>query len=246
MTSKNVLVLDNVDAMAEFMALRFLELYQGALSQRGKFIIALSGGNAPVKFYQRLAKCDKINWHNVHVFLVDERFVALDHDDNNYHLLCVNLFDVVNFPQINRHFVPIADSVVESARRYEKQIYNFFNLSSGTWPQFDLIMLGVGADGHTASLFPKSAELLEEQHAVVAVEIPHAHYQRITLTLPVINHARHVIFYVSGALKKEIMRRVIQDADPALPASHVIPHSGSLSFVLDSEVAKSTRSEAKP
>ena len=190
----NVIVLDDVDVMAEFMVQRFVELYEEALSARNQFVVALSGGNAPVKFYQMLATCDKIDWHKVHVFLVDERFVALDHDDNNYHLLRVNLLDRIKLSEKNSHYVPITDSVVKSARQYEKQVDDFFAMSGKQWPQFDLIMLGVGLDGHTASLFPDSAELLEETHRVVAVETSHANYQRITITLPVINYARHVIF----------------------------------------------------
>src|SRR3989338_7116870 len=95
----NVIVLDDVDVMAEFMVQRFVELYEEAVSARNQFVVALSGGNAPVKFYQTLATCDKIDWHNVHVFLVDERFVALDHDDNNYHLLRVNLLDHIKLPE---------------------------------------------------------------------------------------------------------------------------------------------------
>ena len=126
MTNKDILVLDNVDVMAEFMVQRFVERYEEALSARNQFVVALSGGNAPVKFYQMLATDDKIDWRKVHIFLVDERFVALDHDDNNYHLLHVNLLDHVKLPEKNRHYVPIVDSVVESARQYEKQVDDFF------------------------------------------------------------------------------------------------------------------------
>ena len=100
-------------------------------------------------------------------------------------------------------------------------------------------MLGVGLDGHTASLFPDSAELLEKTHRVVAVETSHANYQRVTITLPVINNARHVIFYVSGAAKKEIMHRIIDNADQSLPASHVAPTHGTLTFILDRFAAQS-------
>jgi 6-phosphogluconolactonase len=236
---KNVLIFDHEDQMLKFMIEKWENISHERIERRGYFTVALSGGKTPIVFYQKLAEWDsKSSWEKTRFFLVDERFVSLDDKDSNYRMLKETLFGKIPIPQENIHPIPTGKTSLEtSAREYEEDLRRFFKASKGQYPSFDLILLGIGEDGHTASLFPGSRALSERRHLTAAVVLDEVRHQRITLTLPVINHAEHVLFFVRGENKAFVLKKIIGGNDPSLPASMVQPRSGNLLFVIDREAS---------
>ncbi|MBF0506454.1 MAG: 6-phosphogluconolactonase [Nitrospirae bacterium] len=238
--SRRVLVFPTVDEMADFMVNQWIELSWCAIQKKGHFAAALSGGETPVPFYRKLVEeGPKLPWNRTHLFLADERFVPIDDPDSNYHLLHETLLKNIPLPEGNFHAV-VTDSPdpLSSAGRYEEEIRRFFMPGPEGIPEFDLIMLGMGADGHTASLFPGKRGCLKTVHLACAVDLDNDRHDRITLTLPVINNARMVVFLVSGKAKASALRDVAEGRDRHLPASRVKPGEGRLLFLADAEAAQ--------
>jgi 6-phosphogluconolactonase len=236
---KNVFIFDHEDQMLKFMLKKWEDISREAIERRGCFTAGLSGGRTPIIFYQRLAERDsKSSWEKTQFFLVDERFVSFDDKDSNYRMLKETLFRKILIPQENIHPIPTGKTSLEtSAREYEEDLRRFFKVSKDQYPAFDLILLGIGEDGHTASLFPGSEALSERRHLTAAVVLDEIRHHRITLTLPVINHAEHVIFFVRGENKAPVLKKIIGGDDLSLPASMVQPRSGNLLFVIDREAS---------
>lgn len=209
----------------------------------GRFSLALAGGGTPGTLYRLLAAeyRDKIPWAQVDLFWGDERYVPWDDPRSNYRLVKESLLDHVPIPRENVHpmstDVPEAD---EAAAAYERTLRKHF---SGPWPRLDLALLGMGADGHTASLFPGSPALGEQKRWVVAVRGPADPPLRLTLTLPVLNNAAAVFFLVTGAEKAAALRRALTSPpDPtACPAGAVRPVDGALVWWVDEKAAGSIR-----
>jgi 6-phosphogluconolactonase len=224
--------------MADFIIAKWHEISSEAIRERGYFAVALSGGKTPVPLYRKLAKeqGEIMPWDKTHVFLVDERFVALTDSDSNYRMIRETLLDAVPIPSGNVHFVQtgLADPV-EAAGRYGADLAGFFRLPKGIFPEFDLILLGLGEDGHTASLFPGSPTLNEKKRLVSAVILGGEMHNRITLTLPVLNNARNVFFCVTGKVKARVLRDVVEKRRASFPASLVSPERGRLLFLADAE-----------
>ena len=218
-----------------------MQLSDKSVEQKGRFSVALSGGSTPQGLYQILGSepyRKKIRWHYVHVFQVDERFVPSDHKDSNFLLLNENLLKNIDIPKENIHPVPIFNKTAsDAAREYEQIIQGFFSLPSGQFPIFDLILLGIGDDGHTASLFPDSNLLNDLDHIVSTSLDKHHSHQRITLTLPVLQHANNVAFLVNGRKKAKVMRQFIKGRNPSIPASLVESENNSLMLFIDDEAA---------
>ncbi len=184
-----------------------------------KFTIALSGGISPVGFYQSLARLD-MDWSRVCFFLVDERKVRLDHEASNYNMIRNNLFLKIDVPEKNIYPVNVSYRKAEDcALDYEERVKAFCNRPDVI---FDLIILGIGPDGHTASLFPGRPELNEKDRLVISTNAPvrFSVKERITLTLPVINRARNRFFIVSGESKASVVKGVMKGYD-IYPASLV-------------------------
>jgi 6-phosphogluconolactonase len=236
---KNVSIFDHEDQMLKFMIKKWEDISKEGIERRGCFTVGLSGGRTPIIFYQRLAEWDgKPSWERTQFFLVDERFVSFDDKDSNYRMLKETLFRKILIPQENIHPIPTGKTSLEtSAREYEEDLRRFFKVSKDQYPAFDLILLGIGEDGHTASLFPGSEALSERRHLTAAVVLDEIRHHRITLTLPVINHAEHVIFFVRGENKAPVLKKIIGGDDLSLPASMVQPRSGNLLFVIDREAS---------
>lgn len=218
---------------------------QEAIAQQGRFTIALSGGHTPRGLYSLLAT-DKgrppIVWRQVHVFWGDERHVPPDHPDSNYRMARETLLDHVALPQANVHRIPAEEPDADrAAARYEEELRRFFRLDGASLPRFDLVLLGLGAEGHTASLFPGTAALDETARLVVAAHVPALGTDRITLTLPVLNHAACVLFLVAGSEKAAAVHTVLeQPGGTPLPAQRVRP-AGRLIWLLDAAAATATR-----
>ena len=223
------------EQMADFAIEQWTEICEAAIKNNGYFSAALSGGKTPVPFYQKLAKKNLLPWDKTHVFIVDERFVPYESDENNYHMIQRTLLRHVNIPQENIHPVRTSGISAEfSAEEYEKDIGSYCKKVHTQEPQFDLIVLGIGEDGHTASLFPGSPALKEMgRFALSVAPLDKQKTERITLTFPAINNAGNVMFLVSGANKAEITKEVIERKTRLLPAAMVRPKKGKLMFIID-------------
>ena len=197
--------------------------------------VALAGGSTPRAAYALLA-AEEVDWSRVHVFWGDERCVPPDHPDSNYRLAREALLDHVSLPAGNVHRMRGEMEPEAAAQAYAAELRAFFGTQ---WPSFDLVLLGMGNDGHIASLFPGSAALRETARPVVAVT---AEYQdrpahRVTLTLPAINAARQVLFLVTGAAKAETLWAVLEGPAERFPAQLIRPTSGQLTWLVDTAAA---------
>lgn len=192
----------------------------------------------PLKLYQNLSndKC-LLPWDKTHIFLVDERFVSFDKLESNFNMMKENLLDKIDISEKNIHPIFVRGSSSASAEAYEEELKKFFGLGENGLPGFDLIMLGIGEDGHTASLFPEDAALEEKAKLSIAVKIDRLDNERIALTLPVINNSKNIIFLVTGKNKANVVKNVLKKRDASLPASMIGPGHGDLYFVSDREAA---------
>ncbi|HTZ18548.1 MAG TPA: 6-phosphogluconolactonase [Dissulfurispiraceae bacterium] len=237
-------ILSTMDEMVDFLVRKWQDTAESAIARAGIFTAALSGGSTPSEFYRRLAilKGD-MPWEKTHIFPADERFVPLTDTDSNIGMMKSLFLKEVNLPEENIHAVMTdAASPSEAAECYEQELKRFFALSDAELPRFDLICLGIGEDGHTASLFPGASEAevpLMPGNVRLAVPVEHdlVKHSRISLTLPVINNAETVIVIVAGKHKATIVKRVVGDRDQGFPAGRVEPSRGRLLFVLDTEAA---------
>lgn len=239
-TTPSVHVFDDPERVAREAAGLFVRLSIEAVSERGAFSVALSGGSTPRRVYELLAEDDyrtQVSWPNVHVFFGDERTVAPDHPDSNYRMANEALLSRVPVPPENVHRIDGVGDAAANASTYESELRAFFGDSA--WPRLDLVMLGMGDDGHTASLFPGSAALGERQAWVAANWVEKFQTWRITLTAPAINAARRVLFLVTGAGKADRLREVLKGErdPPRLPSQLIEPRDGALEWFVDRAAA---------
>jgi 6-phosphogluconolactonase len=199
--------------------------------------MALSGGSTPRRMHELLAESAGIDWSRVHVYWGDERTVGPDDPESNYRMARESLLDRVDIPVGNVHRMRGEHDPEEAAQSYEATLRETFGVEPPEVPRLDINVLGVGADGHTASLFPGTAALQENERWVVANEVPQQETTRITLTYPVLNNAALTIFLVSGANKAEAVRNILApDATERPPAAGVQPQ-GQVIWFLDEEAA---------
>ncbi|MBF0496385.1 MAG: 6-phosphogluconolactonase, partial [Deltaproteobacteria bacterium] len=196
--------------LAKEAAERFAQAAGKAVAEHGRFCVCLSGGSTPREMYTRLAKNPwrgRVPWPAVHVFWGDERCVPPDHHDNLYAMAWELLLSRVPIPAENIHRMSgEAENPEAAVAAYEDLLREFFGLKIGRYPRFDLILLGLGADGHIASLFPGTAGLKETQRLAVANYVPALNARRLTLTLPVLNNAAQIMFLVAGENKAQVVR----------------------------------------
>lgn len=235
-----ILIFDNAEDVARATAERFIEIAHAGCEAHGRFSVALAGGSTPKRAYQLLASDDyreRVAWDHVHIFFGDERCVPPDHADSNYRMANEALLSRVPVPATNVHRINGEGDAVADALLYEDELQQFFD--GEAWPRFDLVLLGMGDDGHTASLFPGTAALNEQHEWVVANWVEKFKAFRITLTAPAINHAAHVVFNVTGASKAARLPEVLNGPrDPArLPSQLIQPVNGSLEWLLDKAAA---------
>lgn len=207
------------------------------------FSLVLSGGDTPRALYSLLATefRERIDWSKVHLFWGDERYVPRTDPRSNYRMVKESLIDRVSLPAGNVHPMPTELArPEESALEYEAFLRTFFHSPPAPWPVFDLILLGLGAEGHTASLFPRSPALGEQQRWVAAVRVPAEPPLRLTLTLPALNHASQVFFLAAGSRKARAVRAGTADAtsDGSCPAALVRPQDGNLIWWIDQSAAQ--------
>jgi 6-phosphogluconolactonase len=228
--------------MADELSNELQAALQQISGQRKHFYLALSGGNTPITFYKRLAQVPfqtQIAWRFLQLFWVDERCVPADHPQSNYGLIRYNLLAHINIPEKNIHRLHGEIDPTEEAHRYAGEIKNTLPAIDPGWPKFDWILLGLGSDGHTASLFPGSPVLEEKGILCAVARQPDSGQKRITFTLPLINHARRITFLVTGESKAGIVAGILKRTTTCrlLPAAQVRPEQGNVEWYLDSMAA---------
>jgi 6-phosphogluconolactonase len=238
----------DVTSLGRAAARELCRLVASALAIRPRCYIVLSGGRTPRELYRALATDfrDEIPWDRVHLFWGDERYVPADDPRSNYRLAREALLDHVPVPQQNVHPMPTGlHDPEDAAEAYAETLRTHF---SGPWPRFDLVLLGLGSDGHTASLFPGSRAVAEKERWVMAVRAPVKPSRRLTLTLPVINRARMVWFLVAGAEKASALRSVLMESPQPqrCPAAGVRPINGGVTWWADAAAAARLRLPARP
>lgn len=240
-------VYPDIDSLSRAAAEAVFEISKAAVARSGRFTLALAGGNTPMHLYELLASefRDKMPWNSTHLFWGDERFIPKTSPESNFKMANDSMISRLFLPSQNIH--PIStelESPEDSANTYEEHLREFFQLEKAEqkYPKFDLVLLGLGDDGHTASIFAGDSILNEKKKWVAAVNVPPKYKtkERITLTLPVINSAKNVFFIVACKGKTEIVNKILADTKSAknqYPAAMVQP-KGELVWFLDSDAAE--------
>jgi len=256
LSNTEVRIFTDAPALSRAAADEFTRAAGDAVSKRGPFTVALAGGSTPKSIYSLLAadeagSTNGLPWPQIHVFFGDERCVPPDHPDSNFRMASEALLRKVPIPSANIHRIRAELEAPAAAAEYEAELKSFFALRAGEFPRFDLIMLGLGTDGHTASLFPHTAALQVTSRLVCANQVPQLNVRRVTLTFPVLNAAAAVLFVVSGREKAEMLRHILQgdDSGRQYPAQAVRPAPGHLLWMVDeaaaSQLAQSFREGEK-
>ena len=237
----HIKIYDNTGTLVAGMYNQFRELFTVQRPKNRPLHIALAGGSTPRAFYEFLAKrpVDDIHWKTIHLWWGDERCVPPDHADSNYRMVREALLDHIDIGAQNIHRIRGESGPDSEVIRYGKEIEGNLPLSPVGLPVFDLILLGVGEDGHTASIFPDSDLSDDSISYCVVTRHPGSGQKRITLTMPVLNQAKHVAFMVSGSAKADVVGIVLnkQSGYKNLPAAKVLPVDGTLFWYLDRAAA---------
>jgi 6-phosphogluconolactonase len=239
-------VLSNLEELTRRAAVEFVSQAEEAVRARGFFTVALSGGSTPKGLYSLLADGNegfraRVAWDKIHFFWGDERHVPPDHPESNYRMAYEALLSKVPVPPDNVHRIKAENpNAAEAARDYEEVLREFFNLGTGQKPRFDLVLLGMGPEGHTASLFPGSEVIHEKSRLVAATWVEKFKTYRITLTPPVLNNAICIMFLVCGEEKAETLKSVLQGEyrPDQFPAQAIHPVNGRLVWLVDREAAR--------
>ncbi len=231
--------LPTADQLAEVVAKFIGDLGIDCIAQRGQFSLVLSGGGTPRQAYQRLAQRSQqheIDWSRVHVFWGDERCVPLDHEQSNFRMARESLFELL--PSTPDHLYPMTCSAdaQDAADQYEQTLRKHF--PDQDFPPFDLILLGLGTDGHTASLFPETEILRETRRWVAPIYVPALESWRISLTLPVINAASHAAFLVSGEEKAPVIQHILEHPEEKRYPAQQIDPQGTLHWFMDQSAGR--------
>lgn len=234
----NVTIFKDRDELQEALAETICNISQEAIATRGEFNFVLSGGSSPQHLYKLLssnAYKDKIDWKHTYFFFGDERFVAEDDPQRNSLMAKRFLFDFLKIPAAHIVKVDTSGTPLEAAQKYAKTIELHFKNNP---IHFDLVLLGMGDDGHTASLFPYATVLKETEATVKSVYVEKLNMDRITMTAPLINQSRNVAFLVFGEEKSQALYHVIQDSKASsqkYPAKLIQPKNGKLTWFLDAK-----------
>jgi len=244
-------IFPNIEELNNFAAEKFVEIANDSIEKHGRLTVALAGGSTPKSLYKLLASDkfkDKINWNKVFFFFGDERNVLPDHEESNFRMANENIFAPLNIKAENifrwqtelEDAEKIAEDYAVTLRKAHNYPFAAAEPSSDIFPRFDLMLLGMGADGHTASLFPFTEALRETEKIAVANYVEKLQTTRLTLTFPAINNARNIIFLVAGEEKAETLKAVLEgEYEPdELPSQNVRPKDGGLFWLIDKNVAK--------
>ena len=238
----DVVVLPDLNALVEEAAGRWTEIAKAAVSERGEFTIALSGGRTPRPLYEKMASPpwrDETPWDRTSVFFGDERRVPPDDPDSNYQMAYDAVLKHVPIPPDHVHRMDGQGLARSAAQEYERTLVRHFSLARREFPRMDLVLLGLGADAHTASIFPGTRAVSDLTNMVLVYTVPQLGVERMTLGLSVINNARNILFLVSGESKADALESVLhgEQRPSTYPAQAVNPRDGSLTFLVDKAAA---------
>ena len=231
------------------MAAEIFRLSSQAIAQRGASTVVLSGGSTPKSLYALMATPDwrdKFDWPHIHLFWEDERYVPPDHPDSNYGMVKRELLSKISIPAANVHrMITEKGKPEEVAAAYEQAIRrNFESLklvsTPNAIPRFDILLLGLGTNGHTASLFPHTSVLHEKNLLVAACYVDEVKMYRLTMTLPLLNDSRNTFFFLAGAEKAEVVKQVLRGPrqPEELPAQLIEPNDGTFVWMMDKPAAR--------
>jgi len=239
----HIVVLDDTRRVAEEVLRVFVNRVREALRKRGVFYFAIPGGKTPLEFYKLLGDSEeakKLKWDGIHLFWVDERLVSKDSQDSNYKLAADTFLNKVELPRENIHRVRTEFGDYETcALVYEKELRDIFGIAAQQVPQFDLALLGMGGDGHIASLFPGSGGLENSQVGKLAGVVYGREFDRITLTPQVLLEAREIVVVVTGEKKAGVISKVFNSNPDKLkfPVHLLWEKSGKVTFIMDKSAA---------
>jgi 6-phosphogluconolactonase len=242
----NIEILPDADQLAKTAVKHFIHIAQQSIENHGLFSVVLSGGSTPQSLYSLLASepySEQVDWSRTHFFWGDERCVPPDHTDSNYFKAWTSFLSHIPVPQENIHRIPAEIKPELAAEQYEEQMLQFFSAlvteEQRTHARFDLVLLGMGDDGHTASLFPGTPAVQEETRWVAAQYVDKLAAWRITLTPAILNRAANIIFLVSGEGKSWPLQKVIYGSyqPDRFPAQVIKPTGGSLLWLVDEPAA---------
>ncbi len=240
-STRKIEVLPTAADLFHAAAEEFTRIGRQAIGAQGRFTVALSGGSTPRSLYSLLAASyADFPWARTYFFFGDERHVPPTDADSNFRMVNESLLSKIAIPAQNVFRVKAENpDAASAAAEYEIQLKKFFELRTNEFPRFDLILLGMGPDGHTASLFPDSEGLKERNKLVIANWVDKFKTHRISFTFPVLNNAAEVMFLVSGPDKAEMVHQVLEGkSDPPYPSQQVQPTNGALLWMLDEAAAK--------
>lgn len=237
-------IVEDSAALSRKAADIFIHQIAAMSSQKPFFSLALSGGSTPKTLYSLLVEKrslkSQIPWKKIHFFWGDERHVPPHHADSNFRMAKETMFDKAEILPENIHRMRAEDpDANQAAREYEQHLWKFFRPTAGHLPVFDFVLLGMGPDGHTASLFPGTTALREQKRLVVANWVDKFQTYRLTMTLPLLNNADMIVFLVSGKEKADILKMVLEGSrqNDALPSQLIRPQSGRLLWLVDRDAA---------
>ena len=235
---KMVKTFKGINELSQYAARSFIETANKSIKERGRFLATLSGGSTPMRLYELMGNQfqNKIDWSCVHFFWGDERCVPVDDAGNSYGQTKKVWFDKINIPDENIHRV-LSELEPDSAAKEYARTLKAFAEPPFAWPRFDLALLGMGDDGHTASLFPNSPIDVDSPTLAVTANYQGRPANRVTLTPKVLNSSRNIMFLVSGKSKAIALSRVLSDnyMPEELPAQRIAPKDGNLIWLIDEE-----------
>ena len=242
--SQKIRILADTEAISRAAAEAIIKDISDCLQAQDTYSIALSGGSTPRRLYELLANDAKLQvqipWDRVHFFWGDERHVPPNHPDSNYRMADTALLSKVPIPSTNIHRIKAEDSDADKAAAdYEQEIRRFFKIDTGQMPRFNCVLLGMGPDGHTASLFPGTSAFEETKRLAVANWIEKFQSYRITLTGPLFNNADRILFLVGGIEKADTLKAVLEDDSKTtrFPVQLIQPTHGEVTWFLDQPAA---------
>lgn len=233
-------VFANLELLSEAAAEHLITLCHTAIHERGTFHVALAGGSTPKRLYQLLAQPAlraRIDWSKVHIYFGDERAVPATHADSNFRMAHEALLAHVDIPEHNvQRMIAAPEHIEQAAADYATLLRRELSCDAAGIPVFDLILLGMGADGHTCSLFPGTPILQERSQPVGSVYVERLQSWRLSLTYPVLDAARQLLFLIAGSDKAAMLRHIATNSTPAVPVQAIHPH-GQLAWYLDASAA---------
>jgi len=241
---RKIHIFPDLETLNQSAAEMFIRIGSEAIRERGRFTVSLAGGSTPESLYKLLASekfKDKIDWEKVFFFFGDERNVSPNDEKSNFRMANESILRALQISDENIFRWQTELQTPETiAEKYEKTIRAFFNLSENEFPRFDLILLGMGDDGHTASLFPFTEALSENKKIAATNEVEKLATVRLTLTFPAFNNAANILFFVAGENKAETLRTVLEgDSQPEkYPSQNINPENGSIFWLVDANAAK--------